>query len=138
MGRSDKWIIEDVSIATENEDRFDHTSVAREIADITRKSTHSLAIGLLGRYGTGKSSVVRLLHQELKGRNRAVLQVSAERHTGVARGRGLLYGFLDEAHRQGDDVLSAEEHKALRASLEGGQQRTTTLNATGDGESKAG
>ncbi|WP_329533062.1 KAP family NTPase [Streptomyces sp. NBC_01450] len=137
MGRSDKWIIEDVSIASESEDRFDHTSVAREIGDIARKSTHSLAIGLLGRYGTGKSSVVRLLHQELNGRKWAVLQVSAERHTGVARGRGLLYGLIDEAHRQGDDVLSAEEHKALRASLEGGQQRTTTLNVTGDGKSKA-
>ncbi|MER6126918.1 P-loop NTPase fold protein [Streptomyces sp. NPDC001795] len=135
MGLTDRWIIEDVSIASQNEDRFDHTSVAREIADIARKSTHSLAIGLLGRYGTGKSSVVRLLHQELNGRRWAVLQVSAERHTGVARGRGLLYGLIDEAHRQGDDVLSAGGRKALRAGLEGGQQRTTTVDVAEDRKS---
>ncbi|WP_399223615.1 hypothetical protein [Streptomyces sp. S1A1-3] len=132
MGQSDGWIIEDLSIATQNEDRFDHTSVAREIADIARKSTHSLAIGLLGRYGTSKSSVVRLLHEELAGKKWTVLQVSAERHTGVARGRGLLYGLIDEAHRQGSDVLSDGERKALRAGLEGGQQKTMVLSTPTD------
>ncbi|MGW3312206.1 P-loop NTPase fold protein [Streptomyces sp. NPDC001073] len=135
MSQSAGWIIEDVSIATQNEDRFDHTSVAREIADISRRSTHSLAIGLLGRYGTGKSSVVRLLHEELTGKKWAVLQVSAERHTGVARGRGLLYGLIDEAHRQGRDVLSDDERDALRAGLEGGQQKTMTLSTAKDGKS---
>nr|BFD96358.1 hypothetical protein KitaXyl93_77180 [Kitasatospora sp. Xyl93] len=133
MSRGDAWIIEDVSITKHDEDRFDHTSVAREIADIARGSRDSLAIGLLGRYGVGKSSAVRLLSAELApNKDWAVLQVSAERHTGVARGRGLLYGLMDEAHRQGNKVLTAADHKSLRASLEGSQQQTATIGAKGE------
>ncbi|WP_326686101.1 MULTISPECIES: P-loop NTPase fold protein [unclassified Streptomyces] len=65
VGGRKSRIIEDVAISQRDEDPFDHASVARELADITRNSKEALAIGLLGRYGTGKSSVVRLLKDEL-------------------------------------------------------------------------
>ncbi|MGW1736716.1 P-loop NTPase fold protein [Streptomyces sp. NPDC001999] len=124
MRRKRPWIIEDISIGRRDEDRFDHVSVARELADITRNSKESLAVGLLGRYGTGKSSVVRLLRDELStSRQWKVLQVSAERHTGVARARGLLYGLLDEARDQGL-FKGDNDYTTLRACLEGSQQRT--------------
>ncbi|MET8406113.1 P-loop NTPase fold protein [Streptomyces sp900116325] len=112
-----------MSIGRRDEDQFDHVSVARELAHITRNSQQSLAIGLLGRYGTGKSSVVRLLRDELSNNPRwKVLQVSAERHTGVARARGLLYGLLDEARDQ-DLFKFDDDYKILRACLQGSQQQ---------------
>ncbi|BFV54934.1 hypothetical protein KCMC57_up00380 [Kitasatospora sp. CMC57] len=133
MSQSESWIVEDVSIETHAADQFDHASVAREIADIVRVSRHSLAIGLLGGYGTGKSSVVRLLREELGSNQRwAVLHVSAERHSGVARGRGLLYGLIDEARRTG--ALTPAEQQGLRAGLEGAQQQVMKNVVKEDGK----
>ncbi|WP_443054911.1 P-loop NTPase fold protein [Streptomyces sp. IBSBF 2394] len=97
--------------------------MSRELLDIVRGSTQPLAIGLLGPFGSGKSSVVRLLAAELKDDPKwAILHLSAERHSGSARARGLLYGLLDEAWRQ--DLIGLEQWKAERACLDGGRQRT--------------
>ncbi|MFC9499573.1 P-loop NTPase fold protein [Streptomyces sp. NPDC056982] len=135
--RKKPWIIEDVSIGRRDDDQFDHVSVARELAHITRNSQESLAIGLLGRYGTGKSSVVRLLKDELSNNPRwKVLQVSAERHTGVARARGLLYGLLDEAKDQGL-FKGDNDYAALRACLQGSQQQTAPRARSNVGEEDA-
>ncbi|MFJ4541114.1 P-loop NTPase fold protein [Streptomyces tibetensis] len=123
MARQRPWIIEDCAIASPDQDRFDHQSVSRELLDIVRGSTQPLAIGLLGPFGSGKSSVVRLLASELKDDPKwAILHLSAERHSGSARARGLLYGLLDEAWRQ--DLIGLEQWKAERACLDGGRQRT--------------
>ncbi|WP_281154719.1 P-loop NTPase fold protein [Streptomyces sp. HYC2] len=123
MARQRPWVIEDCAIASPDEDRFDHRSVSRELLDIVRGSTQPLAIGLLGPFGSGKSSVVRLLAAELKDDpGWAILHLSAERHSGSARARGLLYGLLDEAWRQG--LIGLEQWKAERACLDGGRQRT--------------
>jgi hypothetical protein len=117
------WIIEDIAVGRQDQDRFDHQSVAVELADIARESTAPLAIGLLGRYGSGKSTVVRLLKNELQvNRGWAVLQVSAERHTGVARARALLYGLLEEAHDQ--KLIKEAAWQSQRGRLEGSQQGT--------------
>ncbi|MFI6023673.1 P-loop NTPase fold protein [Streptomyces sp. NPDC051287] len=123
MARQRPWIIEDSAIASPDQDRFDHRSVSRELLDIVRGSTHPLAIGLLGPFGSGKSSVVRLLADELRGdKHWAILHLSAERHSGSARARGLLYGLLDEARRQ--DLITVKQWESERACLDGGRQRT--------------
>ncbi|MGW3990404.1 P-loop NTPase fold protein [Streptomyces sp. NPDC004830] len=123
MARQRPWIIEDCAIASPDQDRFDHRSVSRELLDIVRGSTQPLAIGLLGPFGSGKSSVVRLLAAELEDDPKwAILHLSAERHSGPARARGLLYGLLDEAWRQ--SLIGLEQWKAERACLDGGRQRT--------------
>lgn len=123
MARQRPWIVEDRAITSSDQDRFDHLSVSRELLEIIRGSTQPLAVGLLGPFGSGKSSVVRLLAEELKDDNGwAVLHLSAERHTGSARARGLLYGLLDEALRQG--LISVEQWESERACLDGGRQRT--------------
>ncbi|MGV9340362.1 P-loop NTPase fold protein [Streptomyces sp. NPDC003688] len=123
MARQRPWIIEDSAIASPDQDRFDHRSVSRELLGIVRGSTQPLAVGLLGPFGSGKSSVVRLLADELKGdKSWAILHLSAERHSGSARARGLLYGLLDEARRQ--DLITVKQWESERACLEGSRQRT--------------
>ncbi|MEV7339453.1 hypothetical protein [Streptomyces sp. NPDC093544] len=101
MARQRPWIIEDSAIASPDQDRFDYRSVSRELFGIVRGSNQLLAVGLPGPFGSGKSSVVGLLADELRGdKNWAILHLSAERHSGSARARGLLYGLLDGAWRQ--------------------------------------
>ncbi|MFI1253174.1 P-loop NTPase fold protein [Streptomyces netropsis] len=121
---SRSWILEDSAIDSHDQDRFDHLSVARELSTILRGSQRSLAIGLLGPFGSGKSSVVRLLNAELKGNKAwAVVHLSAERHTGSARARGLLYGLLDDLKSQ--RLISQSTWHSERACLESGRQIST-------------
>ncbi|WP_367205657.1 P-loop NTPase fold protein [Streptomyces virginiae] len=129
---SRSWILEDSAIDSHDQDRFDHLSVARELSTILRGSQRSLAIGLLGPFGSGKSSVVRLLNAELKGNKAwAVVHLSAERHTGSARARGLLYGLLDDLKSQ--RLISQSTWHSERACLESGRQRVDTRpSATSD------
>ncbi|WP_432043492.1 P-loop NTPase fold protein [Streptomyces cadmiisoli] len=131
------WIIEDCAITSHKQDRFDHQSVARELLTIVRGSRQPLAVGLLGPFGSGKSSVVRLLDAELQGdKEWAVLHLSAERHTGTARARGLLYGVLDEA--LGKKLIKKEQWESGRACLDTGRQRTAPRpNPTSDIPGKA-
>ncbi|MCY0946698.1 P-loop NTPase fold protein [Streptomyces antarcticus] len=127
------WIIEDSAIVSQEQDRFDHRSVARELSAIVRGSRDPLAIGLLGSFGSGKSSVVRLLDAELKGsRDWAVVHLSAERHSGTARARGLLYGLLDDARRQ--KLINEKTYASERACLEGGRQRALPRSSPTAGE----
>ncbi|MFE3606681.1 P-loop NTPase fold protein [Streptomyces goshikiensis] len=133
MAQPRPWIIEDSAIASQEQDRFDHRSVARELSAIVRGSRAPLAIGLLGPFGTGKSSVVRLLDAELQGsRDWAVVHLSAERHSGTARVRGLLYSLLDDARRQG--LINEKTYDSERACLEGGRQRTLPRSSPTAGE----
>lgn len=131
------WIIEDCAITSHEQDRFDHQSVARELLTIVRGSRQPLAVGLLGPFGSGKSSVVRLLDAELQGdKEWAVLHLSAERHTGTARARGLLYGVLDEA--LGKKLIKKEQWESERACLDSGRQRTAPRpSPTSDNPGKA-
>ncbi|MFG2813146.1 P-loop NTPase fold protein [Streptomyces sp. NPDC048410] len=123
MARQRPWIIEDSAITSPDQDRFDHRSVSRELLGIVRGSTQPLAVGLLGPFGSGKSSVVRLMADELRDdESWAILHLSAERHNGSARARGLLYGLLDEARRQ--NLINIKQWESERACLEGGRQRT--------------
>ncbi|WP_192808603.1 P-loop NTPase fold protein [Actinomadura montaniterrae] len=117
------WLIEDGAIDRREHDRFGHLSVAQQLSSTIQGSTQPCAVGLLGPFGSGKSSVVKLLSRELSVNKKwAVLHVSAEHHSGVARARGLMYALLDEALRK--KQIDAEVHASERACLEGSRQRT--------------
>ncbi|MEW1599730.1 P-loop NTPase fold protein [Streptomyces sp. NPDC093808] len=117
------WTIEDIAIDRHDQDRFDHHAVAQQLTRTVTAATQSLAIGLLGPFGSGKSSVVRLLAGELAVNKRwAVLHVSAEHHSGVARARALMYALLDDAHQKG--LISEDDYLSERACLEGSRQHT--------------
>ncbi|MEU4355049.1 P-loop NTPase fold protein [Streptomyces virginiae] len=106
--------------------------MTKQLSRIIRSSETSLAIGLIGPFGSGKSSVVQMLRNELRGPDWAVLHVSAEHHSGVARARGLIYALLDDAHRL--DLIESAEHKSARTTLEGGHQRTMPREDRDSGE----
>ncbi|MFD4763757.1 P-loop NTPase fold protein [Streptomyces sp. NPDC058439] len=123
MARQHPWTIEDIAIDRRDQDLFDHQSVAQQLARTVTSTGQSLAIGLLGPFGSGKSSVVRLLTTELAvNKNWAVLHVSAEHHSGVARARALMYALLDAARQQG--VIDEDAYLSERACLEGSRQHT--------------
>ncbi|MEU3561471.1 P-loop NTPase fold protein [Kitasatospora sp. NPDC006786] len=116
-------MIEDASISTREQDRFDHRSVAVELAGLVSGVEHPTAVGLLGPFGSGKSSVVRLLAEHLAVDGKlAVLQVSAEHHSGTARARAMLYGLLGAAHRA--ELISDEKLDSERKCLAGARQST--------------
>lgn len=122
MANSRSWILPDTVIARRADDRLDLHSVAQELAEAVKSSTTSSAIGLLAPYGTGKSSVIRMAEGELAvNREWAVLRVSAENHSGIARARALLYSLLDAAHDSG--LIDDDEHETQRSCLEGTRQR---------------
>ncbi|MFE2094832.1 P-loop NTPase fold protein [Streptomyces sp. NPDC059460] len=123
MARERSWAIEDIAIAQSDQDLFDHRSVARQLTRTVKEVTQSLAVGLLGPFGSGKSSVVRLLTTELAVNDDwAVLHVSAEHHSGVARARALMYALLDAAHQK--HLIDNKTYLGERACLEGSRQRT--------------
>ncbi|AQT71391.1 P-loop NTPase fold protein [Streptomyces sp. fd1-xmd] len=138
MARQRSWAIEDIAIAQSDQDLFDHHSVAQQLARTVKEVTQSLAVGLLGPFGSGKSSVVRLLTTELAVNDDwAVLHVSAEHHSGVARARALMYALLDAAHQK--DLIKKEIYLSERACLEGSRQRTLPRsNHTSDAPGKPG
>ncbi|MEU3860598.1 P-loop NTPase fold protein [Streptomyces sp. NPDC028722] len=91
--------MEDIAIGQSDQDLFDHHSVAQQLARTVKETTGSLAVGLTGPFGSGKSSVVRLLTTELAvNSDWAVLHVSD--HSGVARARALMYALLEAAHQK--------------------------------------
>ncbi|MEU9737241.1 P-loop NTPase fold protein [Streptomyces sp. NPDC048002] len=97
--------------------------MAEQLSRTIRHTTGSLAVGLIGPFGSGKSSVVQLLTNELAvNGDWAVLHVSAEHHTGVARARALLYALLEAAHHK--KLIDDDTYAAERSSLEGSRQRT--------------
>ncbi len=58
--------------------RWVRLSVSQELLGVVRGSTQPLAVGLLGPFGRGKSSVVRLLAVELRDQDKwAILHLSA-------------------------------------------------------------
>ncbi|MFD5724335.1 P-loop NTPase fold protein [Streptomyces sp. NPDC127036] len=97
--------------------------MAQQLARTVRDTTGSLAVGLIGPFGSGKSSVVRLLTTELAVNSEwAVLHVSAEHHSGVARARALMYALLEAAHQK--KLIDKDTYLGERARLEGSRQRT--------------
>ncbi|MYS71511.1 hypothetical protein GTY88_13915 [Streptomyces sp. SID5926] len=97
--------------------------MAQQLAHTVKDTTGSLAVGLIGPFGSGKSSVVHLLASELAvNSDWAVLHVSAEHHSGVARARALMYALLEAAHQK--ELISHDTYVSERSCLEGSRQRT--------------
>lgn len=90
------WFINDRAIEDPSLDAFGHQDLARQLAEIVRTVDAPATIGLIGGFGTGKSSIGNLLRAELRtDKDYCVVALSAEKHTGVARQRALLYSFAE-------------------------------------------
>ena len=99
MTDAKRWFIADHAISDETEDQFAHNDVATQLADIVQSIEAPAAIGLLGGFGTGKSSIINLLQNQLKGHERfQVVALSAEKHTNVERQRAIVHSFAEALH----------------------------------------
>jgi hypothetical protein len=90
------WFLTDEPIRDRSSDEFHHQDVAEQLREIIEVHAPPDVIGLIGPFGTGKSSVAELLVRMFEGsKQRRAVRLSADKHTGVARQRALVYGLAD-------------------------------------------
>lgn len=91
-----RWFISDQAIEKPGDDAFGHDDVAGQLVEMITSVTPPATVGLLGGFGTGKSSIGNLLRLRLKNHSRfQVLTLSAEKHSEAARQRALIYAFAE-------------------------------------------
>ncbi|MFC6706489.1 KAP family P-loop NTPase fold protein [Flexivirga alba] len=91
---STRWFISDRAIERPEQDELGHVDVAAQLANIVESVQAPSTVGLIGGFGTGKSSIGNLLAAQLAAHNDLqVVTLSGERHTGIARQRALVYSF---------------------------------------------
>lgn len=116
------WFIDDQAITDKSEDAFAHDDIAEQLAAIVGSVTPPATVGLVGGFGTGKSSITNLLSKRLKAHDRyQLVTLSAEKHTGVARQRALVYSFAQALHEDAgvdrkkiSSLLERVEHEEIR------------------------
>lgn len=103
------WFISAQPIANTDADAFSHNTIAEVLADSVRQAVEDFAdapgaatIGLIGGFGTGKTSVVNLASEQLR-RNLDinVVHVSADKHSGHARSRNIVHSIAGELVDEG-------------------------------------
>ncbi|WP_349898912.1 P-loop NTPase fold protein [Parafrigoribacterium soli] len=92
------WFFPDVPVSTEEADSFGHRDLANNLETAIRFNQGRVMIGLLGGFGVGKSSVIRLLEGRLAG-DRTVLRISAERHEIPVFHRAFVFAFAEAVER---------------------------------------
>lgn len=113
MAEHSRWFISDRAIERSDQDAFGHVDVANQLADIVDTVQAPATIGLIGGFGTGKSSIGNLLAARLASHRRLqVVTLSGERHTGIARQRALVYSFA-EALQEDAGVRRTEIERVL-------------------------
>lgn len=100
----DSWFITERPITDTDADAFSHDTIAEVLAysvyqaveDFT-ETPGAATIGLIGGFGTGKTSVVNLASERLrKDLDINVVHVSADKHSGNARSRNIVHSIAGE------------------------------------------
>ncbi len=118
-GAGDKCRTILVTDAPTSDDAFGHARVAEAIADLITSEQGARTIGLVGNWGSGKSSVIEILKQHLKrkmGDNAEVFIFDAWAHQGDPLRRGYLekmIDFLIEKNWISDQVLWKQKKEEL-------------------------
>lgn len=96
MTDAERWFLSDRAIEDSSYDAFAHEDLAGQLQEIVESVTPPATVGLLGGFGTGKSSIGNLLAKRMKGHDRfQVVSLSAEKHSETARQRALVYSFSE-------------------------------------------
>lgn len=115
MSSESPWFIADQAITEKKDDAFAHDDVAEQLVAIISSIQAPATIGLVGGFGTGKSSITNLLAKRLDSHSRyQVVTLSAEKHTGVARQRALVFSFAQALHEDAGVDRKAISHLLVR------------------------
>lgn len=108
------WFVVDAPVGDVARDAFGHDDIADNLHRmITEPTNHRRMIGLLGQFGVGKSTIIELLREKLKGdKNLSLIRVSAERHEPVGFHRAAVYAFA-EALVEGGQVTDKQADEIL-------------------------
>lgn len=94
---SPKWFIADRAIDGVDQDKLGHQAFADVVVEAIRSASAPATIGLLGGFGTGKSSIANLVRTELStDPDFDVIRVSADKHSAEARARNLAHSVAGE------------------------------------------
>lgn len=132
-----KWFLSDRPIKSEQEDRLGSMSLAKTLVDAIASAEPPCMIGLLGGFGSGKSSVTRLAASMLDGSVFDSVTTSADKHSGNARARNLVHAIAGEL--EGDlRIDSGEVNEILRPLRQSTQVTAVDPTDTGWGRFGSG
>lgn len=104
LPRRNSWFIAERPITSADADAFSHDTIAGVLADSIHQAVADFAdapgaatIGLIGGFGTGKTSVVNMASERLRtDLDIDVVHVSADKHSGNARARNIVHSIAGE------------------------------------------
>lgn len=105
------------------EDAFDsHTKIAKSLAQHIKVEDGGKAIALTGGWGSGKSTVVELLEQELRDENIEVFKFDAWKHEGDNLRRAFLMRLIERFFTD-DDLHHTEEKNGKKKDVKWGEYK---------------
>jgi hypothetical protein len=118
-------LLADKAVSNETEDSFQRYPFARHLADTIceRRSADSLVIGLYGKWGAGKSSVLNFIQAELAGTEVLTVYFNPWRFEGEEQ---LLLGFFAELSAALENVTTDAARQAAQQALAGYAKKVVT------------
>ena len=107
------WFLSDRPIEAEQDDRLGGMALAKTLVVAIESAEPPCMIGLLGGFGSGKSSVTSLASSMLDGAEFDAATVSADKHSGNARARNLVHAVAGELQNR-REIGSSEVNEILR------------------------
>lgn len=90
------WFLPDVPKSSD-EDQLDLDPIAEQTAHAVRCLPERTCIGLIGRFGVGKSTIANITKQKLQNdRLLDAVCVSVDKHSGIARSRSLVHSVASQ------------------------------------------
>ncbi len=108
-----EWFLSDRPINSAQDDRLESISLAKTLVEAITSAEPPCMIGLLGGFGSGKSSVTSLASSMLDSAAFDSVTASADKHSGHARARNLVHAIAGE-FQDGLDIDRAEVGEILR------------------------
>lgn len=93
------WFLNDQAVFEATQDTFGHDNVAEQIVHAATELEAPVTIGLIGGFGTGKTTIAHLAMSRLKrsyAKHYDAVRVTVDRHGGSARARSIVHSVGSE------------------------------------------
>lgn len=122
----ENWFLKEGPIRHFDEDLFDKKILAKRIAEFVLIE-HSPGIGLLGPYGSGKSSIINLVQNYLKSSNLLVCKIDGWGWSSKDIAQIILTNVIDNISREIDCTSIINLPQTYQGALKGNSTSTGTL-----------